>query len=304
MEKNQASATALVSSFGRAYHSLFDEEPKIFNDFLARDLITNDEFASISKHMAEGIQFFNPQEAHLYPDAESALKWVIQTQIAPTPLARSRYTEDMLKNALMLGVKQYVILGAGYDTFAFRNPDLLKQMTIFEVDHPDTQVDKRRRMAELGWEIPPSLKFVSVDFSEEQFKGSLLQAGFDPHVRTFFSWLGVTYYLTRKEIFNMFKDIANLAPKGSAIVFDYSDEGLFNENPSLRVKNMLGMAKMAGEPMKTAYSYEELEADLEKAGLLIYEHLSPVDIEERYFKGRRDYYHAFEHVHYVLAVVQ
>lgn len=303
METNKASLTALVSAFGRAYHSLYDE-PKIFNDYLAQQLIHKEEFQGISKNMAEGIHFFNPDEAHLYPDQQSALKWVVQTQIAPTPLLRSRYTEDMLENALLLGVSQYVIVGAGYDTFAFRKTPLLDQLQVFEMDHPATQEDKLRRITEQGWEIPSSLKFVPIDFSKGDFKQTLLRSGFDPSKRTFFSWLGVTYYLSKEQISKMLKDMASVAPKGSSLVFDYPDQDIFHENKtSRRVQNMLSTACKAGEPMKTGYGYSELESELEKAGMLIYEHLCPSEIEERYLKGRTDYYHAFENIHYTLAVV-
>lgn len=304
MKNSKASMTAVVSAFGRAYHSLYDE-PKIFNDFLARQFITEKEFNSISKHMAEGIKFFNPTQAHLYSDEKSALKWVIQNQIAPTPLARSRYTEDMLENAIKLGVTQYVILGAGLDTFAFRRPELLSKIRVFEVDHPDTQELKLERIHELGWSQDSSTKYVSVDFSKDSFKESLLSSGYNPNELSFFSWLGVTYYLTREEICNIFRDITSVAPKGSSLVFDYPDVDIFNcERASKRVQSMVAMAKMAGEPMKTGYEYSELESDLEQSGLLIYEHLTPSDIEERYFKGRNDFYHAFENINYALAVVQ
>lgn len=304
MEKSKASITALVSAFGRAYHALYDK-PKIFNDYLARQLIKDDEFSNISKNMAEGIKFFNPNEAHLYPDEKSALKWIIQNQIAPTPLARSRYAEDMLKNAIRLGVKQYIILGAGFDTFAFRRPELLNKISVFEIDHPATQELKLKRIHELGWKVNSSIKYIPVDFLEDNFKNALLESGYNPNELSFFSWLGVTYYLTREEIYKVLKDIASIAINGSSLVFDYPDIDIFYpEKTSSRAQAMVNMAKMAGEPMKTGYEYYELESELEKANFLIYEHLSPVQIEERYFKGRTDFYHAFENINYVLAVLK
>lgn len=303
MENNKASMTALVSAFGRAYHSLY-ERPKIFDDYLVRQLITDEEFNNIAKNMAEGIKFFNPDEAHLYSEEASALKWVIQTQVAPTPLARSRFAEDSLENAMKLGIKQYVILGAGFDTFAFRRPELLDKISIFEVDHPATQELKLQRIKELGWEVHPSVKYVSMDFTKDQFVNKIIDAGYKPDELSFFSWLGVTYYLTREENLKMFNNISKISPKGSSIVFDYPDEFFMQpERTSRRAQNTVMMAKMSGEPMKTGYSYAELERDLDKAGMLIYEHLSPEDIEERYFKDREDAYHAFENVHYILAVV-
>jgi len=303
MEINKASLTAIVSAFGRAYHSLNDE-PKIFNDYLAGKMITDEEFKNISKNMIEGIKFFNPEDEDIYKNEESMLKWIVQTQISPTPLARSRYTEDMLENAIKMGVKQYVILGAGFDTFAFRKPELLKKIKVFEIDHPATQELKLKRIKDLGWEISPSLKFVPVDFSKDDLKEALLSSGFDLNGLSFFSWLGVTYYLSREKIINMFKSIYSITCKGSSLVFDYPDKDIFNsKRTTSRVQAMAKMAEAAGEPMKTAYEYSELESDLDKAGLLIYEHLTPKDIEERYFKGRDDYYHSFENVNYTLAVV-
>lgn len=304
MDNNKASTTAIMCAFSRAYHSMYDN-PKIFDDFLARHMLTEEEFYGISKHMADGINFFNPEQAHLYPDQESALKWVIQSQIAPTTLARSKYTEDMLENAIRLGVEQYVILGSGLDTFAFRKPELLNHIKVFEIDHPSTQALKLERIKNLGWNISPNLNFIPVDFSKDSFEKALLKSSYSQHKRSFFSWLGVTYYLTKDEILNVLKTIVNISPKGSSIVFDYPNTNIFNPlNTTNRVRNMVELARSSGEPMKTGFEYSELESELEKIGLLIYEHLTPEDIQDRYFKERTDYYSAFEDINYALAVVQ
>lgn len=304
MKNNKESMTAIVSAFGRAYHSMY-EDPKIFDDFLANQMLTKEEFENISKHMAEGINFFNPDEAHLYSGQDSALNWVMQSQIAPTPLARSRYAEDMLENAIKLGVKQYIILGAGLDTFAFRKPALLNHIKVFEVDHPATQALKLDRIKKLGWNINPSLNFIPVDFSEDNFAKNILESEYDPSELSFFSWLGVTYYLTKDEILNTLKSIVNISPKGSSVVFDYPDNNIFNPNKTTkRVRNMVELARSSGEPMKSGFEYHELESNLEEAGLLIYEHLTPDDIENMFFKKRKDNYHAFENINYALAVVR
>lgn len=137
MKTNQSSMTALISSFGRAYHAENDE-PKIFNDTIARQLMTDEEYKRIAGYMLGGIDFFAPGKKSELPDPEEILKWIVQTQLAPTPLARARYCEDRLINAVRIGVKQYVIIGAGMDTFAYRNHELLSQIHVFEVDHPDT----------------------------------------------------------------------------------------------------------------------------------------------------------------------
>ena len=303
MEPNKASMTALVSAYARAYHALYDE-PKVFDDTLARQILTDEQFAGISGHMAQGISFFNPDEAHLYPDTASALQWVIQTQIAPHILARSRYAEDRLAEVVASGVGQYVILGAGYDTFSFRKPEALSSLRVFEVDHPATQAAKAGRIKALGWEIPSSLCFVPFDFSGEGLGQALTASGYDPAMPVFFSWLGVTYYLTRDEITRTLADISSISSPGSSIVFDYPDDGLFDENAPSRVRRMVALAAASGEPMRMALTRADLTAILDQAGYRIREHLTPADIESRYFSGRIDAYHAFENIHFIQAGIR
>lgn len=302
MKKNESSMTALISSFSRAYH-VENDNPKIFSDTLARQLMTDDEYKQISGYMAGGIDFFAPDKKEELATPEESLKWVVQTQLAPTPLARARYCEDALENAIRIGASQYVILGAGMDTFAYRNPEILSSIHVFEVDHPNTQKFKKQRVEQAGWTIPENLHYVPMDFSTDDLATELKKAGFDNRKLTFFSWLGVSYYLTKEQIDAMLKTIASLVPQGSSIVFDYADEYLFSSDVK-RVQNMVAMANASGEPMKSSFSYPELEKSLENAGLLIYEHLSSDDIEQRFFSNRDDALHAFEHISYALAVVR
>lgn len=211
----------------------------------------------------------------------------------------------MLQNAVLSGAEQYVILGAGMDTFAFRNGEMLNRIDVFEIDHPSTQQFKLNRIQAANWRIPHNLYYVPADFSADDFATRMKQTAFDSSKRTFFSWLGVTYYLSKEHIQQMLKAIASVAPPGSSIVFDYADEHLFDAAKTVkRVQHMVAMAQAAGEPMKSCYRYRELEAALEQAGLLIYEHLTPEQIEEKYFQNRSDYLHAFENINYVLAVVR
>ena len=302
METNHSSMTALISSFGRAYHSENDE-PKIFNDTIARQLMTDEEYKQIAGYMLGGIDFFAPEKKPELSDPEEALKWIVQTQLAPTPLARMRYCEDMLANAVRMGVKQYVILGAGMDTFAYRNPEMLSKIHVFEVDHPETQQLKKQKIEIAGLSKPANLHYVPMDFTKDNLADKLQKAGFQFQNRTFFSWLGVTYYLSKEQNQTILKNISSMVPKGSSIVFDYADNNLFQSKVK-RVQNMVSMAQASGEPMKSCYNYHELEKALEEAGMLIYEHLSTSEIEERFFKGRNDYLHAFEHIAYTLAVVR
>lgn len=302
MEPNNPSMTALVSAYARAYHALYDE-PKVFDDTLARQMLTDEQFAGISGHMAQGISFFNPEEAHLYPDPDTALRWVVQTQIAPHILARSRYAEDRLADAMASGVRQYVILGAGYDTFAFRNAEMT-HLQVFEVDHPVTQAPKVNRIDALGWEIPSFLHFVPFDFSGDGMGQALLASGYDPAVPALFSWLGVTYYLTRDEITRTLTAVSSISAPGSSIVFDYPDDGLFDEDAPGRVHRMTALAAASGEPMRTALTFADLAAMLDRTGYFIRERLTPADIDSRYFSERIDAYHAFENIHFIQAGIR
>ena len=297
---NKSSMTALIASFGRAYHAESDE-PKIFYDPLARQFMTDDEYRQIMGYMIGGIDFFAPEMKSEFSGPDEILKWVVQTQLAPTPLARARYCEDMAMNAIRIGARQYVILGAGMDTFAYRNRELTSDIHIFEVDHPDMQNFKKTKVEQAGWAIPGNLHYVPADFTKDDLAAALQKSGFDVTKITFYSWLGVAYYLEKTDIENMVKTIASLSPDGSGLLFDYPDENFLTSGVK-RVQNQIAMAQAAGEPMKPGYRYEELERLLAKYGFLIYEHLTAPDIESRFFAGRSDFLHAFEHINYALAV--
>ncbi|WP_077622421.1 class I SAM-dependent methyltransferase [Sediminibacillus massiliensis] len=305
MKEKEYSMTSLISAFGRAYHSCFDS-PKIFDDYVAKDLITPDEFNGIKKNMVHGVQFFNSDIAQkLEGNTEEILKWITQIQLSPTPLARAAYSEKVLLNEVDLGVEQYVILGAGLDTFCYRYPELETVLEIFEIDQPSTQGYKKKRLKEASFDIPSNLHFVAMDFSKMYSDQTLINQGFDVNKKTFFSLLGVSYYLTKEEISNLMAHLFNKVPPGSSIVFDYGDETLFTEKGhSNRVENMVKMAAASGEPMKSCFSYRDLEKLLETFNLLIYEHLTPSNINELYFSNRNDYLTAFETIHYVHAVKQ
>ena len=302
MKNNESSMTSLVSAFSRAFH-VKEDQPIIFNDFIAKDFLSPEEYQAISTNMANGITFFSPKMAEQLKGNDTAiLKWVTHIQLSPTPLARAAYAEKVVLNELKLGTQQYVILGAGLDTFAWRYPNLT-DVTIFEIDHPSTQKFKLERLQQSGYELPSHLKLVAMDFTKELSLDKLIDAGFDPSKKTVFSLLGVTYYLTAIEFQQMlhvfFKDL----PQGSSIVFDFADEHLFTK-PGIfnRVQNMVQMAQAAGEPMKFATSISDLEKLLSKEQLLIYEHLSPQDIQNQFFANRHDDLQAFETINYIHAV--
>ena len=257
----------------------------------------------ISAHILAGMDFFAPEKKVSFKNADEALHYLVNTQLAPTPLARARYCEDSLKTAVQTGTRQYVILGAGLDSFAFRNPEFLEHCRVFEVDAPATQQDKIGRIRRAGWRMPENLRMVAADFARDDLAGRLRSSGFDPGKKTFFSWLGVSYYLSQDAIAALLSAVRSLSTEGSTLLLDSGDEGLFSAREG-RVQNMLAMACAGGEKMQSCFSYAALERLLEEHGFLIYEYLRPEDIQERYFDGRDDGLSAFEHICYTLAAAK
>lgn len=296
---HKASITALMSSFGRAFHTENEVHP-VFADPLAKELMTAEEYAAVQGYLLSGAQFFEPEINPAKCEPQALLRKLVNVHIAPSPLCRAAYTEKALKTAVLTGTRQYVLLGAGLDTFAFREPDFLLRYKVFEVDHPLTQANKLKRINRAGWAVPKNLTFVPVDFTNNNLRERLLAGGFDPAKKTFFSWLGVTYYLSEKAMNTTLAALSTLCAEGSTLVFDYPDENFFNA-PERRVQNTIAMAKAGGEPMQSAFSYKALEKLLEKHGFLIYELLTPEDIQRDIIHSAGADLKAFEHVNYCLA---
>jgi methyltransferase (TIGR00027 family) len=200
--------------------------------------------------------------------------------------ARSRFAEDELRDAVARGVRQYVILGAGLDTFAYRNP--YRELRVFEVDHPSTQAWKRKRLAQVGIPVPSSMTFAPVDFTRETFDDGLRNAGFDESAPAFFSWLGVTMYLEPEIVLGTLRAIREMQ-SSNAVVFDYAVPretlGLVGRFALDAVSRRV---KKAGEPFKGFFAPSELVSKLRELGYTHIEDLGSAEIDERYFRGRTD----------------
>ncbi len=307
MEEDKVSRMALIMAYCRGYHATY-ETPKVFNDFLAYDLLGEEKRAYFDKLFIPPIQViesFDPAFAATNPDQASIMAWVMQFTPIALAISRAQYTEDSLEQAIKRGVSQYVILGAGLDTFAFRRPDLVEQLQVFELDHPATQAYKRRRLVELDWKLPKNLHFIPIDFTQKNLATELASSAFDTQSLSFFSWLGVTFYLTRDEIFDMLRSIAEVASAGSSIIFDYFDSDVFIPGKaSPLMQKSLEDARQHGEPVKTGFNPSMLSAELASLGLNLQEDLSPHDIDKRFFEGRTDTYHAYELMHFASVVVK
>lgn len=305
MEENKVSLTSKMTAYCRGYHAEHDNST-IFDDFLAYQLLTEEERTTFEHRIPSVIQFINPELAASSPDRAAALAWMVKNFL-PLSLfvSRARYTEDRLEQALSQGIQQYVILGAGLDTFAFRRPELVEGLQVFEVDHPATQAYKRSRLEELRWEIPKHLHFIPVDLTQQTLENALKSSAYDPGKPTFFSWLGVVHYLPLDTVFAALRTIAGISPVGSIVVFDYYDTDAFIPGKaSKRIQQGMEITRRNGEPVITGIDPSKLDGDLSAAGLHLEGQLSPSDIQERYFKGRSDGYCAYEHAHFACAVVK
>ena len=172
MKENQASFSAMMTAYIRAYHSMHDT-PKIFDDFLAYRLIPQEVLTLIEQGLKRDKQFNDPENTVVSSDQKTTL---LSLTKVTNVLSRARYTEDALEKAVRQGVKQYVILGAGMDTFAFRRPEMMDCLEVFEVDHPATQNLKLLRLSELGWEHPEHLHFIPIDFTKENLATALTRS--------------------------------------------------------------------------------------------------------------------------------
>ncbi len=181
MEKNKFSLSALVNAYYRGYHAKHDRL-KIFDDFLAAQFLTEEERVSFDRQFVTALQGGAPALAGSFPDQAAALAWIMQRWTSiPLVTSRVRYAEDSLEEAVRQGVKQYVILGAGMDTFAFRRKELVERLQVFEVDHPSTQAFKRRRLAELDAFVPErAAKRVYAGMKWLRQTSGTMITGFDP----------------------------------------------------------------------------------------------------------------------------
>ncbi|MGO6997546.1 class I SAM-dependent methyltransferase [Rhizobium leguminosarum] len=199
--------------------------------------------------------------------------------------ARSRYAEDCLALSVATrGVRQAVILGAGLDTFALRNPHA--GLKVFEVDHPATQSWKQMRLGETG--LTQSLPtFVPVDFEHQDLKTRLTDSGFEPETPSFFIWLGVVPYLSEASVFTLLRFVAGLP--SASIVFDYSDP-LENYSPERRARaaEMGARTAAAGEPWLTHFDPEDLANQLLSLGFPSLEDIGPTEMARRFFGLPRD----------------
>jgi methyltransferase (TIGR00027 family) len=244
--KHLPSQTALTAAAARAAHLIVDQPPHIFADHLAQQLLGQQADEFISYHLAHGG----------HPVLSAA-----RTQAT----CRSRYTEDRLAGAVAQGITQYVILGAGLDSFAYRRSKPAS-LQVFEVDHPATQEWKRDQLAQAGIPIPDGTAFVPADFEHGELAAQLCGSGFDPARPALVSWLGVTMYLTQPAISQTLAELGTFAP-GTELVTDYMlPAGLRDQDGQSYADQVAPIAAQHGEPWLTCLTPDETSAQLTAHG--------------------------------------
>lgn len=204
-------------------------------------------------------------------------------------LGRSRFAEEALASAVGRGINQYVIVGAGLDSYALRSADPTGRLRIFEVDHPDTQRAKRQRLGSLGIALPAQLEFVAIDFELQELSEAMKGSSHRRDTPAFYSWLGTTHYLTPQATLATLHSIARCAAPGSEMVLDYSVPLDLIDPDKLR--DLLWVERLArrmGEPIIGNLDPARLHADVAQLGYEIVEDLAAPDQVRRYFSNRTD----------------
>jgi methyltransferase (TIGR00027 family) len=265
MQEKEPSRTALGAAAYRAAHQSV-EGGAIFADPLARAILGPNADAIVAKFAA----------------AEPA-----QKRMRIFMAARSRFAEDSLARAVARGVRQAVILGAGFDTFSLRNPSAAQGLRVFEVDHPATQAWKRKRLREAGLAIPASLTFAPIDLERHDLAAGLASSGFQPDQPAFFHWLGVVPYLPRAVVFTTLQFIAGVP--GAEVVFDYAEPlDTYPEERRAYLAEAAARVASLGEPWITFFDPGELAAELGALGLVEQEDLGVADIAVRHLGAPGD----------------
>jgi methyltransferase (TIGR00027 family) len=276
------SKTAVGAAVLRAVHQILDGEPKIHEDPVILHLLESEVLEKIRQH----------PERYQTPRLLALRSHII---------VRARYIEDQLLAAAANGIRQYVILGAGLDTFAYRQPEWAMHFTLFEVDQPASQGEKLAMLAKAGIGKLANLIYVPIDFETQSMASIMPEYGFDASRPAFFSWSGVMPYLNREAIEAVFRYVVSL-PKSSVITFTFASV----EN-KIVIRDKMGAtesaAEVMGEPWLTHFSPEELDTMLCGMGYSEINFLEPDEIQQRYIGDRQDGLKALKRINTAIAKV-
>ena len=296
-----ASSTAIGTALMRAIHTRLDPEPLI-DDPWADRLVPESARAAYRDAAIAKLASERGEQAPATPDA--ALDAMLLAGSGFTNvIVRARYTEDALRDSIARGTRQYVIVGAGFDSFALRAPSFAREVAVFEIDRPATQALKRRQIDQCGVSAPPSLHFIAADLGNDDLATTLARSAYRSDLPAFFSWLGVTMFLTRDANLETFRSIARCSAAGSELVFTYLDNRIF-VSPSERFRKMQESVRSVGEPFRSGFDPERLAEDLREVGWDLIQDVVEAQLVERYSRSGRDFMVPMEHSHIALARVR
>jgi methyltransferase (TIGR00027 family) len=259
--------TAVRVALWRAMHARADAPPHVLEDEI-------------------GLRLAAPEEGWQdRPDMDPVFTAGFRASI----VARARFIEDLVAERARHGTGQYVLLGAGLDTFAQRRPDLASRLAVFEVDQPGTQAWKRQRLTDLGYGVPDWLRLVPVDFEEgASWQEEVKKAGFDPARPAVVASAGVSMYLTREANQATLRDLAKLAPGSTVAMTFLLPLDLVDERDRQGWIMSQNGARSSGTPFISFFTPEEFLGLARSAGFRDVRHVSGRDLNDRYFAGRPD----------------
>ncbi len=256
--------TAVRTALWRALHVQIDDKPHILKDEIGLKLITP------------------PNDWQERPDMK------FTKRLRASIVARARFIEDLIIEQSKQGITQYVILGAGLDTFAERRPDIASKLQIFEIDQPDTLSWKRQRLIELGFGVPKYLHFVPVNFETSSWWELLLKSGFDPNKPAVVACTGVSLYLTKDAITSTLDQIATLAQSSKLAMTFYLPVELVDEEDKPMQEMSEKGARAAGTPFISFFTPNEILRMADDAGFKDAKTVSAKEMEQLYFMNRTD----------------
>lgn len=279
MEAASPSRTALVTSVMRALHTRLDPHRILCDDWGDR-LVPAAVHHAIRQRALAAASPAQSAPGQLDEDARVAA-WLRGSAAYATVITRSRYTEDALHACLARGCTQYVLVGAGFDSYALRRPALAASVALFELDHPATQAYKRQRIEACGLSLPDSVHFLSADLAHQGLAAVLAASRYDASQPAFFAWLGVTMYLTREANLATLREIGRAAAPGSELVFTYVDQRAFEHSEPGRSTLARSVAAL-GEPLLSGFDPATLAPTLQALGFEAIEDLHDAQLVERY----------------------
>ena len=267
MREGQPSRTAERVALERAAHQLLDT-PRVLDDPLASRLI-------------------DPQQrSALLADPQAHDRSPLSRPLRALVVVRSRIAEDEIARRSAEGVNQYVMLGAGLDTFAYRQN--IPALKVFEVDQPSTQQLKKQRLHDAGITAPPSLTYVPFDFTKYKLSEVLADNGFEANRPAVFAWLGVAMYLEPQDVNDTLSYIAGL-PSRTSVIFDYArPPDSYPMVARLVYQQILTRLEQAGEPWRSFFEPHALRAELLSLGFVDVDDLGGDEINGRYLANRSD----------------